>query len=547
MWDIARRAPHTEPWFGEGEIRAGTTARLPNGRQVLVVVDARGHLVVLDSLTLDVLDRSVAVLDQPGHGITAFPSQRTTGHSVATLDNGAVRFWDIGPLRLTDTSVRLAGGSATSITAAQVNGTTRLWVGADNGKVSIWNPYTGENVVPSAPDPHSGPVNAVAAVPDTPDGTLFASGGAGGAIILRDSTSGKKAAATLTGHTAKVRALAAVRLDNARTVLVSAGRDSSVRMWDLSDARALGVNGRADRSVGTAMTTARVGPDAETRLIVGYKDGSLRQHDLSTGETVGAPIRAHPSKVRMMTTLSTQEKNSQVATIGDKTVRVWDFESPIPQAEHPLPGGKEILALTSTRVGKKTVLAMGFSTGEIMLWNPSTDQSSLIGAHDAKVAAIIPATVHDRTYLVSADKDGVVRFWNPDSGEPDGPDIVTGFVPTGAICVLESSYGPTLAMGSAKPQGKVRRYDLANREVLPGLTVDSNSFTTTLHCLADADDRTVLVGTERASIMIWPPRAGREAHRLDLDGEIEASCAFGSLLVLSTQHGLYALELTLRG
>jgi WD40 repeat protein len=548
MWDMARRAPYTETWSEHDEIQAGTVARLPDGQRVLVLVDAQGHLVVLDPRTVEVLSRSIAKLDCPVRGITVFPSRRVTGDSVATLgDDGVIHFWEISPLRLTDTTIHLESSSATSIAAVQISGTTRLWVGAHNGKISLWDPYTGENVIQAAPDPHSGAVLAVAAITDRTE-TLVATGGAAGTIILRESTSGAKARVPLTGHTAQVRALAAVQLDDTRTVLVSAGRDSSVRMWDLSDARALGLKGRAGRGFGTAMAMARVGPNAETRLIIGYQNGSLRQHDIGSGEPVGTPIRAYQSKVRMMTELSTQGASSLVATVGEKIVRIWDPTSTSPLAEHPLPGGKEICTIVSTQAGRDTLLAMGFASGEIIVWNPTTDQSRPIEAHSGRVNAIVSATVHDHTYLVSAGEDRKIRFWNPGSGEHEEPDIINKVNSAHAMCLLPSTYGPTLVMSGDESDGKLRRYELANRQDLPTFSVDKNSRMSALYCLVDADERPVLVGIgRRSSIMVWRSGSSQVVHRLDLDGTIEASHAFDSFLVLSTQRGLYALNLTFRG
>lgn len=201
--------------------------------------------------------------------------------------------------------------------------------------------------------------------------------------------------------------------------------------------------------------------------------------------------------------------------------------------------------MTLTQIGRKTVVAVGFSTGEIVLWYPSTGQSKLIEAHDTKIASIVPITVDDHTHLVSADKNGVIRFWDPDSGDPEGPDILTGFVPSDAMCVMDSRHGPTLVVvGAAKQKGTVRRYSLTNRETIPGFSVAKNSFIKTLHCLINVNGHQVLVGIGRAFIVIWPPGEGREVHRLELDGEIEASCAIDTLLILSTRRGLYALQLT---
>jgi WD40 repeat protein len=93
---------------------------------------------------------------------------------------------------------------------------------------------------------------------------------------------------TLSGHAGGVASLA---VQVTRTRIVSAGHDTTLRMWDLGAGEALGepLAGHID-----AVTSVAVTPDG-TRIVSGSFDRTVRVWDLATGAPWASPSPATPA------------------------------------------------------------------------------------------------------------------------------------------------------------------------------------------------------------------------------------------------------------
>ena len=143
---------------------------------------------------------------------------------------------------------------------------------------------------------HTGKVKAVAAG-ELPDGTpVIVSGGDDGTVRVWRLADGSPVREPLHGHDASVRAVAIGGLPDGTPVIVSGGRDGTVRVWRLADGTPVGepLHGHD-----AAVTTVAVGglPDGTPVIVSGGGDRTVRVWRLADSTPVGKPLRGHTGPV----------------------------------------------------------------------------------------------------------------------------------------------------------------------------------------------------------------------------------------------------------
>src|ERR671932_2459 len=155
----------------------------------------------------------------------------------------------------------------------------------------------------------------VKAVAVTPDSLQAVSAGADSTVRVWDLKSGKSLR-TLEGHTASVNAVA-VTPDSLQAV--SAGDDSTARVWDLKSGKFLRtLQGHTTQVLGVAVT-----PDSQQAVSAGA-DGTLRVWDLKSGKSLRT-LQGHSYPVRSVAVTSNGEQ--VISASADGSLRLWDLKS----------------------------------------------------------------------------------------------------------------------------------------------------------------------------------------------------------------------------
>ncbi|MET9230096.1 hypothetical protein [Lentzea sp. NPDC003310] len=223
-WDVTTPAAPVpaRSLAGEFDLKITTTAFSPDGRH-LVAGGADATIRVLDAATWETL----RVLPHPD--VVTWAAFGADGSVVSTATDGAVRVWPEA-----DAPDRHARGPVQD-TAFSRDG-TRLAVFAE-GSAALWDPESLRPLggdVPAPPTPFSGAGDLSA------DGTLLAAGTVGGDVEVVDVRDPARPAvrAVLGGSRQEV---VAVAFSPDGSKLAAAGRDSAIRVWDLTGPRLVAV------------------------------------------------------------------------------------------------------------------------------------------------------------------------------------------------------------------------------------------------------------------------------------------------------------------
>jgi WD40 repeat protein/Tfp pilus assembly protein PilF len=271
-----------------------------------------------------------------------------------------------------------------------------------------------------------------------PDGKLVTIGAADG-LALWDPATGSRLHAV---HADPSLAVLAIARSEGRTLAATAGELGVIDLWDLDRLqRTATLRGHID-----AVTAIAVDPVGSV-LATASRDGSVRLWNAKTGNPWGrAPRLMHPCAV---TAVAFTHDGERLATVDDDhRVVLWDARSGDKLGEFPeIPTESPQRRTARGRVQRDARGVAFNATGrllailgdrEVMLLDPITHQLAAILLHETDVSSIAFSPDGDR--IASIDVNGTIRIWNATTGaeqaqwttEPSlrEPDVAAG--PSGA-------------------------------------------------------------------------------------------------------------------
>ncbi|ORX63054.1 WD40 repeat-like protein [Hesseltinella vesiculosa] len=209
----------------------------------------------------------------------------------------------------------------------------------------------------------------------------------------------------LAGHAQTVRCL---KMKDKRT-LVTGSRDYTLRIWDIEQGKLLHVLVGHQQSI-------RCLDICDNILVSGSYDTTARIWDLNTG-TLLHVLSGHQSQIYSIVTDGEKVATGSYAT----HIRVWSVKTgeclAVLHGHTSLVGQLELVSSPHTERGQpttwRTTMVSGGADGCIRVWDwDSFECLQRISAHDNSITCIQT----DHRWMVSGGNDGRVKLWNPHNG-----------------------------------------------------------------------------------------------------------------------------------
>ncbi|MCZ7440196.1 hypothetical protein O7598_27600 [Micromonospora sp. WMMC241] len=231
----------------------------------------------------------------------------------------------------------------------------------------------------------------------------------------------------LHGHTGEINAVGTWSRPDGTTLLVTAGDDNVVRLWDPDTLQPAGELHSHTGEINAVGTWSR--PDGTTLLVTAGGDNVVRLWDPDTLQPAGE-LHSHTSGlgrgIRAVGTWSRPDGTTLLVTAGDdNVVRLWDPDTLQPAGElyghtSGLLGGIRAVG-TWMRPDGTTLLVTAGGDRVVRLWDPDTLQpAGELHSHTGGINAVGTWSRDGITLLVTAGDDNVVRLWDPDTLQPAG-------------------------------------------------------------------------------------------------------------------------------
>jgi WD40 repeat protein len=420
-------------------IRAITAVDLSQRPGLLVTGQSSGTARIWDPLTGGPVGEDLNC-DGAVFGIVPLKLDRGEGERVVLVvgaGNG-IYLWD-PVLRIGATRIRPRDGvrfRALTLVPWQ-GGRTMLATGSTSGTIDVWNPVTGNRVGgPTAA--HREAVNAITALEPPWPGTL-ATYGEDGVIRVWERAMGtwRQSREMTTRRLSPGYALAAVRLDAKRSLLVSGGRDGMIRLWaPTGDAPVAEL--RSHHNAVRAITVVRM-PGGDFAVATGGDDRTIQLWDPSRRRALGAPFSGHAAQVLGITQPNARGGPALLASSSrDSSIRLWELTRVTAAQSADLDPGP-VTALAELRLGRTdSMIAAGYYDGSVRLFETATGKPLRLPMEGNKTTVNTMralALSADLNLLAVAGGDRVVKVWNITGGGIRlFREIITGF---GSVTAIE--------------------------------------------------------------------------------------------------------------
>ncbi len=338
-----------------------------------------------------------------------------------------------------------------------------------------------------------------------------------GGVHVRDS--GSRRGAPLRGHSGHVRALA-IADDGHR--FATASEDGVVRVWEppASLPRAIKID---DRFVYTAVVPKH------RAVVTGTFGGVLTQWTAGDGTATPTEI---PSLDGGGTSSIATSPDENVVAFGDRSqcrVRLW---YPATQTIRDLTCDGD--GLSAVQFATNDGLLTGHGGGEVRHWNIATGETRVVAVHRADPEGVRVSP--DGKYGMSQGLDGL-HFFNLETGVDVAKDLEYGLL----FGMLFSPDGKQLASGGS--DGVIRLWDPATGD----MTELGRHRSAVMRMRWNPRTGDLLVGDESGHVARWSVRDGTHETLLELDAAVRAFgiSASGRFLAVGDTSGLIrVLDLT---
>ncbi|MBD2165554.1 caspase family protein [Calothrix membranacea FACHB-236] len=322
-----------------------------------------------------------------------------TGQTITSAsDDLTVRLWNLQGQEFAESKQHQA-----PITSISFSPDGRFIVSAGNDGTYRWT-LKGQQLIGWKADRGS-----FSSVSFSPDGQRWAGGGKNG-IIRIWNLQGEKLA-ELIGHQGLVNS---VSFSPDGQNLVSAGKDDTIRLWNVQN-KQLSESGNLSSSnvqkqllvwqaQQEGVNSVNFSPDGQ-RIVSAGNNSTIRVWDLK-----GQLQRKFEGHLGPVNSLVFSPDGKQVISGGDDgTIRLWNLQNGLKERSFQLYGPK-VMSVVFSRDGKR--IFSGASNGTVQLWNLELEDQLPLAAWKTEQLSVNSVTLsQDDKLLATAGGDGSVKVW----------------------------------------------------------------------------------------------------------------------------------------